>query len=305
MSKSRFGKENIKYVCDSYHSKTSKELARELDVSHQWVLKQWMIAGLKGKKKMLYHHDDEYFSIINTSNKAYVLGFIASDGCIYRRKDSPTKQGWISIAIHRDDTELLEAIALDMKCNKPIMKTKTKTTEVATLSVVSDNLLSQLERIGIGQRKTWSMSIEFIMSNIPKEFHSDFIRGYFDGDGSIYIPKANPTPSICNITISIPKSGGDFLSSYVNKEIGAKTSFVNDTRSYNGDFGSLSIGNIRDKYFFIKYLYKNVEDNKSTLFMKRKLDNCYVYLNLVESNISNRIENKKTVQLYNLAQREA
>ena len=60
---------------------------------------------------------------------------------------------------------------------------------MATIQINSDLLFNQLLNIGIGIKKTFDLSINSIINSIPNKFINSFILGYFDGDGSIDIPK--------------------------------------------------------------------------------------------------------------------
>ena len=295
LNSNRFSKENINYVCEKYHEKTSKELAKELGVSHQWVLKQWMIAGLSGKKNVTYHHDDNYFKKVDTPNKAYVIGLIASDGNVYKRKNSENRQGWVRISLKSNDIKILKDIAIDMKSNKPVLTCNGRVTETAELSIVSNNILEQLDIIGIRQRKTWDMSINEIIKNIPKEFLSDFIRGYFDGDGSIYINK-DKIPSMASVTISMPESNGLQLCNFLREEVGIKVGFCLDKRMYKRSFGYMFCSNIESRYLFIKYIYKNVESGKSNLFLERKFELAKDFINSVNEKKQKGLKVKDVVQ---------
>jgi intein-encoded DNA endonuclease-like protein len=57
----------------------------------------------------------------------------------------------------------------------------------SSLSFTSKKIRQAIESYGIGNNKTFKL--HNLPDNLPKEFLTDYIRGFFDGDGSIYEPK--------------------------------------------------------------------------------------------------------------------
>lgn len=180
-----------KYICEQYGKKTKVQVAKELNCSVDFIKKIWSENNLIGTLKTIYYYDETYFSNINTPEKAYWLGFIAADGNLYRREGH---QGLISISINKRDIELLENFKKELNTSKPIniiQDKRRKNTVMATLQIISDKIFNDLLQKGIGIRKTFDLDLSYIFEKIPINFYSDFILGYFDGDGSIYIPNDN------------------------------------------------------------------------------------------------------------------
>ena len=105
------------YICSQYGKKTRTALAKELNCSSSFIEKIWTENKLTGTIKTTYFYDEEYFKNINTSEKAYWVGFIAADGNIYRREGH---MGLISISVKDNDIELLENFQQELKTTKPI-----------------------------------------------------------------------------------------------------------------------------------------------------------------------------------------
>ncbi len=123
-----------------------------------------------------YHQiDDNYFDNINSPDKAYILGWIASDGHIGKRG--------FKIAIHQKDIAILEYIKNKISTELPINIFKTKTSNLASLEVNSQKMskdLCKLLKVSPGKK---SNSINF--PNLDGNLIHFFARGYFEGDGSI------------------------------------------------------------------------------------------------------------------------
>lgn len=115
-----------------------------------------------------------------THNMAYILGFIAADGNIWKNR--------LRINLKNTDSYILEKIKKELKFTGKIrhqdIKLKNKVHKTSYLSINSKTLVKDLNRLGINERK--SDTIDFPMQ-LPEKFELDFIREYFDGDGSVGI----------------------------------------------------------------------------------------------------------------------
>ena len=280
-----------KYICEQYGKKTKVQIAKELNCSVDFIKKIWSENNLIGTLKTIYYYDETYFSNINTPEKAYWLGFIAADGNLYRREGH---QGLISISINKRDIELLENFKKELNTSKPIniiQDKRRKNTVMATLQITSDKIFNDLLQKGIGIRKTFDLDLSYIFEKIPINFYSDFILGYFDGDGSIYIPNDN-TISKSYIRITGPIKNLEVFSSIL-KNFGVENTIVEDKRKYKEPFGNLEFKNTPEKYVFLKYIYKN-----NVKCLNRKKERAIELIKRIESNSTNRSENIKAINNY-------
>lgn len=130
--------------------------------------------------------DDEniYANGLNSIN-SYILGIIYSDGCL--SFDKHTSKYRLTIAMN--DIDIMEKIHRIMTPNKKLYKYKHPNGRSETYSIISTNKedIKFLMDIGVKPRK----SLEIVYPKIDKKFDKDFIRGYFDGDGSIYESTTN------------------------------------------------------------------------------------------------------------------
>jgi len=120
-----------------------------------------------------------------TLEMAYVLGFFAADGYI-----TVNKRGGQFWCIQITDKKLLESIKEVIEAEHKInirLPNKNKLNEsiIYRLQIGSIEMCDDLRKLGFSQRKTKSL----VIPNIPKKYFSDFVRGYFDGDGSIWMGK--------------------------------------------------------------------------------------------------------------------
>lgn len=122
-----------------------------------------------------YPVNDNYFSIEN-SKMAYLMGFIAADGTV--RKDTNE----IKIGLSSKDIDFLKMIKNELG-GRPIKEYTTKDGfDVCSFSCTSKQIKEDLARYNIVPQKTFIFTFP---KNLNKKYWIDFIRGYFDGDGSV------------------------------------------------------------------------------------------------------------------------
>ena len=122
------------------------------------------------------------FENINTEEKAYWLGFIAADGCIDFKSEKR-----LSFSLKESDFEHLQKFATFLKSpieiKSYVVTANEKLFNICQLTVISYKLCQDLIKLGCTPRKSLTLNIKLDQINI--EFHKDFWRGYFDGDGCI------------------------------------------------------------------------------------------------------------------------
>lgn len=199
--------------------------------------------GLNFLRKSKYSLDYERFSTkLHTEETYYLLGYLFSDGYI-----NPNK-GLINIT--SKDKSILEKL-IKLIGDIPIRENKY---ESFYIQWYSKKHIKELENLGCGNNKSLTLLYpKWLKRNI--EHH--FIRGYFDGDGSIGLYNRKDRPSKL-LKISIAGTL-DFLSG-IKECINNKGSI----RRYKNIFILQYNGNVSAKVFCEK-IYLN-----SNIFMERK-----------------------------------
>ena len=129
----------------------------------------------------IYNHN--YFEQIDSIDKAYFLGFIFADGYI-------NKSGlYLNIALK--DKEILYSFANFLDNNGDIISFIDE--KYIRLALYSQKISSDLSKLGAFQQKSEKL---LPPNNISPEYISHFIRGFFDGNGSIYFDKRNKSYGI-------------------------------------------------------------------------------------------------------------
>jgi hypothetical protein len=122
-----------------------------------------------GRPRTLFF-DIDYFQEIDSSEKAYWLGFIFGDGSI--RDDKYDK----NLKIHLAERDLVhvEKFCHDVRYPKKINS--------AMVTLSSKKMVEDLKNKGIRRNKTYRGGVP---QNVPNKFLIDCARGLFDADGSI------------------------------------------------------------------------------------------------------------------------
>ena len=221
-----------------------------------------------------YNLNENYFEKINSNNKAYILGFIYADGCVYKN--------YLRIWLSDKDIEILEFIKLELNYEGKIYNhySKIKNKKYVGLSISSKKIVNDLIKLGVIRNKT------YLSKELPvydKKYEGTFLRGFFDGDGSIY---SNNNRGYDEYTICF-SNNISVLNQIKNILINYEISSCNIRHRYNSDESCmLEIrGNINIEKI-CKLLYSDGE-----FYLKRKeerFSNFLLMLNkLTKKNLSN------------------
>ena len=133
----------------------------------------------RNMEKRKYNFNLDYFDNMS-NNLAYILGFFASDGTMI------DGQWDIKFALSIADKEILEKIAEEIDFDGKVIeidqKYKGEIYKSCLLRISSKNLYDKLLNMGFTNNKSYDVGIPKVITN---EYMTHFIRGFFDGDGSI------------------------------------------------------------------------------------------------------------------------
>lgn len=127
-----------------------------------------------------YAVDISYFDNIDTPNKAYFLGLLYADGCNYG--------DGVYLLLATPDHHVLYDLGREVipHGDLPIYERKPKKRNHKLsykLNIGSQEIAEKLARHGVVKAKTYKMALS---STIPDSLFSHFLRGFFDGDGSVW-----------------------------------------------------------------------------------------------------------------------
>lgn len=134
--------------------------------------------------------NDHYFDVIDSDEKAYWLGFLYADGYIYQRKNkNGTYSEHFELGLSTEDLDHMKKFRYCVGCNKDIkfkhVKFNRKNYESCKLTIYGHDFVNSLMAKGVVPRKSLILTFP-TEQQVPRKFHSAFIRGYFDGDGCVY-----------------------------------------------------------------------------------------------------------------------
>lgn len=256
-------------IIKTYHeTRNTVKTSRICHCHHRDVGRILKENGVELYRHKKYLFDNHFFDKINTEAKAYFLGFLWADG-------NNNRLGTLTLKITIEDTYILEKfneiigskrplkIITNIKCfNKKQQKTYLAK-DAILLSLSNKKMLNTLESIGFipNKSKTLLMPKD---ETIPDYLLHHFIRGYFDGDGTISkrIPK-NRNKYIFSVGFCMKNYELGKQINLILKNIGlTHLIFRPSDTIYKIDILSMS-----EQIKFKEWLYKD-----ATLFLKRKYE---------------------------------
>lgn len=178
---SNLDKEEILNYYYKYKNENFKTIAKKLNVSQRSVPRVLQEYGVNTRLKNRYVIKNEnYFENIDTEFKAYALGFIYADGFVGVHNDF-----CIALSdVHDDNLAFLSVLKEELGITLEIKHGVSKQGYGSyTLKFSNEKIVKDLNKHGVYTCKS------LVMTDMPKlkeELYGHFIRGYFDGDGSIY-----------------------------------------------------------------------------------------------------------------------
>jgi len=141
---------------------------------------------------------DESFFTTPSPAMAWCLGVFFAEGCLQKIEKSSRYTQYI-ISISQKDPEILTKVLSAMSCNAKIYSTSSG---LHSFSFHSETLFRQLQSHGLDAHT--SSSIRF-PSHLQTDLIPHFIRGCWDGDGSIYFEfRSHDTPMASYVSICRP-----------------------------------------------------------------------------------------------------
>lgn len=130
---------------------------------------------------------DSYFSEIDTEAKAYYIGLLLADGSIVLDSDGK-RQASISLELTESDVDIIQKLKQEINIDSALRYDKRKNRKIGTwtLRFRSNKMADDLARFGIVPNKT-KLTTELHLHYIPSTLLRHFLRGFVDGDGSIYM----------------------------------------------------------------------------------------------------------------------
>lgn len=206
-----------------------------------------------------YGLNEYYFDVIDTEDKAYMLGFIYADG------NNLFQTNRISIHLSKTDEEILKKFSQIVYGSEILKYNSRKNDKGIVFNYVSLNMYSKhmsqhLATLGVVERKSHKITFP---KWLDKYLYRHFIRGLIDGDGWIYIPNDNRDSP--NVGLICTRNINDFLKEYYDKEFGIKTYLTKAHKQDMDVMCEIRVKNYHQCKIFLDWLYKD-----STIYLQRK-----------------------------------
>lgn len=130
------------------------------------------------RRSVVKYHD--YFQDITTERQAYFLGFMIADGSIIKKKDK--KNDVISFGLKKSDKYIVDIFAKELG----YVGTITNSKEMVVIQFASQKMSLDLEKYGVIKRKSY---LGTTLPPLNDELMPHLIRGFFDGNGTVYVDK--------------------------------------------------------------------------------------------------------------------
>ena len=197
-----------------------------------------------------YKINEHFFDELNEKS-SYWLGFLYADGYV-RMKDG--KSGELKLKLKDTDKGHIEKFLKDIGCQKEVKCGVDGNSKFCSVTVYSNLLVNKLFELGCHNNKTQKIRLP----TMDEKWMPHFVRGYFDGDGSISKVKNRPnsfTVSIC----SNNKFNDDILN------------FLGFGKAYKYEtYSIIKINKIMDILNFRDYIYSNAITLLERKFIKFK-----------------------------------
>lgn len=243
-------KDQVRYIVNKYteENQSIKQLSTDFGCSSQAiraVLRKQDIP-LKGNTNG-YPRNSLYFYDINSADKAYWLGFLYADGCVSEKSNE------ISCS-QKSKEHLIKLQQAIGAINHKIVTVKDNRFSEECIYycfAIKDKQLHQdLIKWGCIPNKSLILSK---IPNIPREYVSHFLRGYFDGDGSLhYLKNTN------NYRISFTCGSKEFLED-IRHELQKDNLSIRKDLKHN--VYQLQISGRKQVKKILDYLYKDSNQN--------------------------------------------
>lgn len=128
-----------------------------------------------------YSLNEHYFDCIDTPSKAYLLGMLYADGCNF------TEHNAITLSLQEEDRNVVDFFKSEIEYEGPIRvnklsKRNSKYKDQCVLCINDEYMSQKLESLGVVKAKSLILKFPDFLCD---ELVCHFVRGYFDGDGSV------------------------------------------------------------------------------------------------------------------------
>lgn len=254
-------------IIDTYYDKVDlmfDEISDMLNISRRAISRVLEEAGINTKRLNRYKLNEGFFEDIDNEHKAYILGLLYADGYV-------GDEHFNNIVLQLKDREIMEQIAKLLDFTGTIRKSTKggfkNSKEGYVLNFSSEIMANSLRKIGLYPNKSLTLND---IPNIPECLLRHFIRGYFDGDGSIILSKNCSYHKVAGVIKKYEYPSYTFMILGTKGFIQKIVIIMNlghyiITNTKTEEIKCLRVCAKRDAQYLYNYLYDN-----STIYLERK-----------------------------------
>ena len=173
----RWSDEELAYLREHYSTVPARQIAQHLYRTESAICARARLLGLKSRQRAGVNSlVKDYFKVIDTPMKAWMLGLLAADGSITKGT------GQLKLELHSKDYEIVEAVRDELAPEARIRFRVLGKSPMARFVIQDQGLRADLASHGVVNAKslitTWP-------SGVPDRYLNSFVCGYYDGDGSL------------------------------------------------------------------------------------------------------------------------
>lgn len=267
------GKVSKEELEELYHEKkmSMKQIAELYRCNYNAVRNYMVLLGITPRKITEAHalaspkSVNEHFFSKWSNEVAYILGIIITDGSF------DNKTG--NLRISMTDVDVIQGVAeaMELKNGLSYVKKKKNHKQQLKLSICRSQIINDLRQLGVTVDGTKTFKQKFI--DIPAQYRSHFIRGIFDGDGSIVVRQRKlKTGIFTSKELTIITTSSYYLAKGVcntmYEDLNIKLDVYHQIKATTkqADVYRVNLYSKENVHKFFNYIYKD----KDYLFMHRK-----------------------------------
>ena len=247
-------------IIDLYFNKnkSSIEIAKIYNTNASTIIKLMKSCGYACRKNSInskkYNINCDFFSDIKCEEQAYWLGFMFADGYV-------SNDNHFGVSLNSKDINHLEKFKSSLNSEHPIniyvSNTKYGYIEYARLYFRNSKMKDDLVRLGCVENKSLILKYPKCIKN---SLSKHFIRGYFDGDGTIGIYK-----NTIRIRLVGTKEFLEGVRDEIKYAINVECSTISKEKRVDGNTYSLEYGGRKKVKKVLDYMYED-----ANLYLERK-----------------------------------
>lgn len=176
----------IKYYYDNPNVKV-KEIGQHFKLTKRAMGKLFKEFNISSRRKNRYTLNEHFFDSIDNELKAYLLGYLFADGFV-----GDEEYNNIVFSQKKDDMEAVELFKEsieytgELRIFEPGKASFKNSQDHVVVNFSSEHMANKLRNYGLLKKESYK-SLPKIDNNLLRHF----VRGFFDGDGSITLTKSH------------------------------------------------------------------------------------------------------------------